>query len=525
MLKYNTNCTDVLLMLPLKFHNFRSIMADANLDALLFELDNEEESDGLDPNRQAAYPGDRLEDVEVGDHTGDREEDIPPLPPDPGRAAAEPRSPVQRSPIIGKYISSSSARRKALKSTNCNFCNQDHDRGSLGHHLEQNERCKILYYRKLHVKNIDAVLCQLFECLFCPDKVPRLFHHLESKEVCRLQYLAKFDATSSREAVETVTKLKRTGYKSRRSLSRSIENEKSKKRRYEALRNEPIETSLNAHLNKNLFSNFKTCIACLCNLAAAEEVTHDSDCIKKGQQSIENKTYLKRMGKFWICKHCVSEVPYTAPVSQFVMQAQLDEDKLVFLPEKDGHENENVDENDDNMNDHNEVAENKKIFIIFPCSKESLNHFTGPIILKSLNSVQIQHILYGMNNFDKKTAAVIYEHQLNKFEKARTSGDQFVGRILDSEARTLTGVQSCSQENRIVGSDSWRRSKIQELKWKRTQLGELCLKVSVLFPYDDPQTLATHLIQQGRVVSVTLKGGETGLLEKTYFVHTGENQV
>ena len=39
MLKYNTNCTVVLLMLPLKFHNFRSIMADANLDALLFELD------------------------------------------------------------------------------------------------------------------------------------------------------------------------------------------------------------------------------------------------------------------------------------------------------------------------------------------------------------------------------------------------------------------------------------------------------------------------------------------------------
>ena len=172
MLKYTNSTVVLLLMSLLIFHNFRSIMAEANLDALLFELDNEDESEGLDPNRQAAYPGDLLEDVEVevADHTGDREGEIPPLPPDPGHAAAEPRSPVHRSPIIGKYISSSSARRKALKSTNCNFCNQDHDRGSLSHHLEQNERCKILYFRKLHVKNIDAVLCQLFECLFCQDK-------------------------------------------------------------------------------------------------------------------------------------------------------------------------------------------------------------------------------------------------------------------------------------------------------------------------------------------------------------------
>lgn len=490
-------------------------MAEAYLDALLVELDNEE-GGGV-----PLSPADHNHQEDDEDHPGEREAELPHvvIPPDPGQATAEARSPVQRSPIIGKYISSSSARRRALKSTNCNFCNQEHDRGSLSVHLEQSERCRTLYFRKLHVKSVDGVLCQMYECLYCPDKAPKLFHHLESKELCRLQYLRKFDVTSSREAVEKVTKLKRTGYKSRRSLSRAIENEKSKKRRFEELRNEPVEISLNVHLNKNLFSNFKTCIGCLCNVGAAEEVTHDSDCIKNGQHSIENKPYLKRMGKYWICKHCVSEIPYTVPTSKFVMKVQLDGDKSVFLPELE----ENEEENDDNLNEVGEVAEDsKKIFIMFPCSKESLNLFTAPLNLKSLDSVQIQHILYGTEKFVKENAAVIYEHQLHKYLKAKTSADQFVGRILDSQARTLTGVQSCSQESRIVGSTSWRRSKIQELGWKRAQLGEMCLKVSVLFPFDDPQTLATHLIQQGRQVSVTLTGGETGELERTYLVHTGK---
>ena len=486
-------------------------MAEACLDALLVELENEvPESPGLQ------------EDVDIVIHPGDHEE-VPqavilPIPPDPGQQAPDPRSPVHRSPIIGKYISSSSARRRVLKSTNCNFCNQDHDRGSLSVHLEQSERCRILYLRKLHLKSIDAVLCQLFECLFCEDKAPKLYLHLESKEFCRLQYLTKFDVTSSREAVEKVTKLKRTGYKSRRSLSRAIENENSKKKRFEELKNEPVETSLNAHLNKNLYSNFKTCIGCLCNVAAAEEVTPDSNCIRNGQHSIENKPYLKRMGKYWICKHCVAEITFTVPHSQFVMQTQLDGDKSVFLPELE----DNVDVNEEENDDGGEVdVDSKKIFVMFPSSIESLDLFNTPLALNSLNSVQIQQLLYGTDNFNKNTAALIYEHQLNKFLKAKKSGDQFVGRILDSEARTLTGVKSCSQESKIVGSMSWRRSKIQELRWKREQLGKLCLKVSVLFPFDDPQTLATHLIQQGRQVSVTLTGGETGELARTYFVHTG----
>ena len=170
------------------------------------------------------------------------------------------------------------------------------------------------------------------------------------------------------------------------------------------------------------------------------------------------------------------------------------------------------------------VAENSKnVFLSFPCSTESLKVIPADTNLRCLNSQQIQNLLYNTDPFDNKKAAALYEHQVIKYQRAKQGGELFSGRILDGVARTLSGVQVCTQEGRIVGSDSWRRTKISELKWKRQQLGKLCLKVSVTFPYDDHQTLATHLLQRGHVVSEEMRGGEMGELDRTYLVHTGKN--
>ena len=209
-------------------------MAEAYLDALLLELEGVDSDDDIqdDGHHQDVPPGavERAEDTGAGPLPADGEGGEP--PPGPGQAGGA-GSPVHRSPIIGKYISSSSARRKVIKLSHCNFCQQEHTRESLGLHLQQSDRCKTLYMRKLHVKKIDAVLCSVFECLFCPDRAPKLYNHLEANDQCKNQYLTKFDVTNSREAVDKVQKLKRTGYKSRRSLARSIENVKAKKGRFE----------------------------------------------------------------------------------------------------------------------------------------------------------------------------------------------------------------------------------------------------------------------------------------------------
>ena len=487
---------------------------EAYLDALLIELENVTGDDDHDmgPHDTAVEPVDDGGEILQGE--------VAPLAPDPVQAE-NAVSPVHRSPVVGKYITSSSARRKVIKLNHCNFCQQEHNRESLGRHLEQSDRCKTLYMRKLHVRTIDAVLCSLFECLFCPDRAPKLINHLEAKIQCKTQYLIKFQVSSSKEAVDKVYKLKKTGFKSRRSLARSIENVKAKKSRFEEKKNEPLENSLNDHLNRNLFSNYRTCIGCQCNVTEAEEVTNDSECVLNGSQTVENKSYLKRLGKFWLCKHCSSQLPYTEPETQLTMRCHQDDakDRAVFYLLRP----EDMELNDFGPAELEYVAENsKRVFISFPCSTESLKILPAEINLKGLNSSQIQTLLFSTNPFDNKALAAFYEHQALKYQKAKQGGDLFSGRILDFNARTLSKVQVCSQESRIVGSNSWRRSRISELKWKRQQLGNVCLKVSLTFPFDDPQTVATHLIQRGHIVTEEMRGGQTGELDRTYLVHTGE---
>lgn len=480
------------------------IMGERNLDALIAEL---EETGPAEHD-----PGPQLHHQDLGDEANQG------VPGDPAPVRAVV-SPVHQSPILAKYISSSSARRRIQKVAHCNYCNTDHDRASLELHLQQSERCLTLYSRRLHVKSVDAVLSLLFECLFCTDRVPKLFLHLEHSEDCRLQYMRKFNVDSSRAAADKVIKLKRTGYKSRRSLSRAMENVSAKKRKLNELRNEPEDTFLNLHINRNLFSNFRTCMVCQCNLTAAEEVTINSDCVRSGAVSLENKDYLKRFAKFFICKHCDHDAAETieSVPPQVVMRVLQDGDRHLFLPKK----NDELEEEEDPIED--PVNNLKQVSIMFPCSTESLKSVKIEDNIKSLTSYQIQQLLYRNNPFDQNTAGLLYQHQLLKYKKAKDCGDLYSGKIIDN--RTLSSVKMCSQESRVVGSEGWRRKQTSELVWKRKQLGRVCLKIRVTFPFDDPQTLATSLVQRGTVVTATLRGGDTGELDREYFVHTGDANI
>ena len=502
-------------------------MGEAYLDALIANLENptnptstESEVEGIPaliPAGQEHDPGPGMG-VQLQQEGGTIQQ-----PEHRGEVAV--RSPVHRSPLLSKYISSSSARRRIEKVTHCNYCGTDHDRRTLGLHLNQSERCLTLYSRRLHVKSVEAVLCIIFDCLFCEDRVHKLFLHLEAKEECRNQYLTKFDVDNSRAAVDKVIKLKRSGYKSRRSLSRAVENENAKKRKRDEMRNEPEETFLNSHLNKNLFSNFRTCIACLCNLTNAEEVTINSDCIRSGAQNLENKDHLKRFGKLFICKHCNSDRGeiHEPGLQGVVTQSVRNGNKYVFIPILKDPVEEGSDEDEQIVEV--EVENSKNVALMFPCSVESLKSVQVADNARSLSSPEVQLLLYRSNPFHNKTAGLLYQHQLLKYKRAKESGELFSGKILDNQTKTLTGLKLCSQENRIVGSNGWRRSQGTELSWKRKQLGEVCLRISVKFPFDDPQTLATHLVQRGHLVTTTLEGGETGELDRSYFVHTGIDDI
>ena len=492
-------------------------MGDANIDALLLELNRDVHGEDPEPAAVPTDPGPGLEVPVIQIH--EQVDNQPVLPQQPLGTT----SPVSRSPLVAKYISSSSAKRRAIKAENCCFCHQDHDRETMEVHLEQNERCRILYSRKFHVKTVDAILSRLYECLFCSSRAPKLFVHLESNEECRNKYLEKFNVESSRQAVDKVIKLRRTGYKSRRSLSRAVENVSAKKKKLIELQKEPAETFLNSHLHRTLYSNYRTCIGCLSNLSAADEISTNSDCVKSGLYSIEDKKYLKRLGKYWICKHCQSEEEKKQAQDPLVeMNLVLQEDQNTFFPKLVASDREDEAGDGHAVEDRDHVFDaTKKTSIMLPSSTECLKSIKVHPDMKSLSSFQVQSLVYGPGSVSHQEAALIYQHQLLKYHRAKNNGDLFFGKVESVQTKTLSGVQMCSQESKIVGSDGWRRSQQQDLSWKREQLGNLCVKLSVKFSLDDETSQATCLVQKGSVLTATLHSNETGEMRRSYFVHTG----
>ena len=125
--------------------------------------------------------------------------------PAPGTVEASPPTSPGRSMLRLKYISSSSAKRKMIKSTNCCFCVQNYDNPvELRAHLEASESCQWKYFRRFHHKTIDAVLNTLFTCVFCVTKDRRLFYHLENYPDCKAKYLEKFDCASIRFVLKII---------------------------------------------------------------------------------------------------------------------------------------------------------------------------------------------------------------------------------------------------------------------------------------------------------------------------------
>lgn len=106
---------------------------------------------------------------------------------------------VQRRQLaVLKYISSSSAKRRILKNSNCLFCNREVEKIDLENHLNGSSTCQTLYFRKLHVKTVSSVLCLLYSCLYCDENFSKLFYHLEASEHCKQLYCQRFGLNSSR---------------------------------------------------------------------------------------------------------------------------------------------------------------------------------------------------------------------------------------------------------------------------------------------------------------------------------------
>lgn len=127
-----------------------------------------------------------LEDEDSDDDNG--------APPDP--VADMPESPHARAQLVRRYLSSSSAKRRAQKAEHCNFCHLHLNKAALEEHLNTSELCQILYLRRAHLKTVPAVMVQSFACLYCDNPFHKLQVHLRSSPECLRQYCARFSVDS-----------------------------------------------------------------------------------------------------------------------------------------------------------------------------------------------------------------------------------------------------------------------------------------------------------------------------------------
>ena len=253
--------------------------------------------------------------------------------------AQEVLSPRRRPLVVRQYISSSSAKRRIKKKTHCHFCDLEIDKMNFRNHLLSVEECRILYCRKLRVKEVNAVIVLSFQCIFCNQHVRQLASHLKSAPECLQNFVQLFELDEGQEidvrvknVMTKVQNLKRSGYKSRQSLKRAFENASAAANKRKKRNNEPMETFCNALLRDTTYLNYKKCANCLCNLTSAVDVDEESEVCVTGLFDFKTLEANKRMEKIWLCQFCMRNEDSTIKKSIFKIVSNMMEDKVVYHP-------------------------------------------------------------------------------------------------------------------------------------------------------------------------------------------------
>ena len=474
--------------------------AERNIDALIFELDRALDSDNED---------------NVDEHQVEADNPGVGGPPDHGVDAVQEHG--ERRPV-NRYLSSSSAKRRMIKQTNCNFCPVEVDRESIEEHLQTSNDCLTLYLRHLHLKSLEAVILKIYPCLFCQIPFHKLSLHLQSQPECLRQFKERFGVTSLSAVVKKISNLKKQEFKSRRSLERQFENARAKAKKKAKLEEATPEVYLNKHIQQTTYSNYKRCVNCLCDLSLAEEVTQAS-AIVQTEYDFESFSQHKRANKYFLCRFCIMKKESIPEIkNSFLTMTGLEgEGKIVFVPVMAPDEPDEINFQPSLQRYH------KDIKVMLPAAVASLQTFSTEVPVNKLSRFEIQHILFGNQILDDKLLAVIYQNQLSKYQSLGKFDDLFKGEIEDNDRKLVTNLQPYDGlENNIRGSSKSEMNRNNEVYRKFAQFGKLCLFLSTEIPIGH-QTVATNLIQRGFVVTTSYNGEASQELDRKYFVHQGHS--
>ena len=310
--------------------------------------------------------------------------------------------------------------------------------------------------------------------------------------------------------ITRITALKRSSFDSRRPAKRKLENEARKSQKLQKLSAVDLENNFK---QKSLFGNFQKCIGCGCNLANANEINKQSESVTEGIYNLDEKLEYKRLTKFWVCEFCRNgQFNGNFPIPNVKVSLINTDDSLLYVPCVQNKTFDSIHGFEDNQDN---------VKFVFPCSTDALNMIDRNLSLSSLGANFIQLLFYGDIRMNQDHVGLLYENQLLKYKNALKYSQIYSGMIVDEQSKVLSNIKKVSTESRIVGSDAYRKARNLEDECRIHQLGSCVMKFTMKFRYDDQQTLATHLIQEGHILSVSLEGEISREQRICYYVHKG----
>ena len=212
---------------------------------------------------------------------------------------------IERSIRLTKFMSSSSIKRKQVKSINCLFCVRfRYSRKQIELHLKESKLCEALYLRKFKVTHLDGILIKLFRCLQCGSKGNfQLKRHLETYSICNRFYKQRFGVDDWSQLKNKLQNLTKPSYSSRRGLKRQLVNAAFQSKKKDT---KTVTTSLNEFKKSISLANFRLCVLCdqFHLSSSALEITNTDPLFET--LDLNNKPQYRRQRKFWICLNCKS---------------------------------------------------------------------------------------------------------------------------------------------------------------------------------------------------------------------------
>ena len=395
------------------------------------------------------------------------------------------QSPVKR------YMTSSTARRKQMKHTDCKFCDFNIPASSLFDHLrrQRHKKCLFLYLKMHQVNTLEGLIAKLFSCEMCCNQERINFEkHLKKNKRCLEKYKLKFQEEDIRKIHEKVKALKRKTFP-----SRSSNYCKS------------LSESLNEYRENVAFGNFKLCVQCNANFReyGAREVKENEELFERFKLSSQEKRNLRRFEAYYLCNACAKseKVTNNDEESKSILAHYEEHHDVTFFPPKVA------------LSEPGKPVNQINVKIWYPFSIDAVEKSPNCGKTKCMSD------MYKTRAIDTSDISALYQHELKKYENAKEREELYTGLIRDFETKKVDNIRKVSSCSKIAGSKDWFEVQISRMKERQEQLGFIHATIKINLPKESPDIVATALVQTGIPVTIEKRGLGNGELQLSYRIH------